>query len=59
MEADETARALGCFRDANFRTSSRGNVGVETAEMSPDDLDLRRRGIAKVGEWPDHHDDTS
>lgn len=46
MEADETARALDFFRDASFRTSSTGNVGVG-AETSPDDLDLRRRCITE------------
>ena len=44
-EADETASALDFLLEASFRISFVGNVGVEV-EISPDDLDLRRRRIA-------------
>lgn len=47
MEADDTASALDFFLDVSFRISSVGNVGVE-AEISPEDLDLRRRRITKA-----------
>jgi hypothetical protein len=50
MEADERASVLDFLLDASFRTKFSGNVGAE-AEISPDDLDPRRRRIVNEGKW--------
>jgi hypothetical protein len=49
MEADERASALDFLLDASFRTTFVGNAGIE-AEISPDDLDLRRKRITRIDE---------